>query len=157
MKMFSLKTYLGLAAIALTMSACGGGGSGPVNQQPYQPQNPPQNRIDAINLTDLPAGYQLNGYVKSGEDAGKEVKLIFCPDYRYSYYRGDKNYNGTYELRTDLDEVVMKDKGDGGSYALKAKNGMFEVGNDYDCPALKKYTTGLVLTKILQHPCPNDQ
>jgi len=148
MKLNFLKQSLGVIAIATILSGCGGGSA---------EQNPNTSTNEAINLTDLPSGYQLNGYVQSGQKAGEEVKLIFCPDYRYSYYRGDENFNGDYEINTQRDEVVMKDDSDGGSYALEAKNGIFEVGVAYKCRDLRPITTGVVITDILPHSCPNNQ
>ena len=148
MKFNFLKLSIGIVAIATILSGCGGGSS----QQP----DPNDSTIDAIYLTDLPSGYQLNGYVESGEKSGEDVKLIFCPNYRYTYYRGDESFNGDYEIKTQRDEVVMIDD-DGGSYALKAKNGMFEVGEAYECRDLTPLTTGVFITDIIPHDCPDNQ
>jgi len=149
MKLNFLKLSLGVVVIATILSGCGGGGS--------TQTNPGEISNEAIYLTDLPSGYQLNGYVESGNKAGEEVKLIFCPNYRYSYYRGDEVFNGDYEIKTQRDEVAMIDDSDGGSYALEAKNGIFEVGVAYSCRDLRPITTGVVITDILPHSCPNNQ
>ena len=145
MKLNFLKLSIGII-IATIVSGCGGGDSQQLNK-----------KIDAIYLTDLPSGYQLNGFVEDGQKAGEDVKLIFCPNYRYTYYRGDEIFNGDYEIKTQRDEVVMIDDSDGGSYALKAKNGMFEVGEAYKCRDLTPLTTGVVIEEIFPHSCPNNQ
>jgi hypothetical protein len=158
MKLNFFKLTLGIVASVAILSGCGGGGTKKAN--PYPNPNPdpnPHQTEDAINLTDLPAGYQLNGYVADGKKAGEDVILIFCPNYRYTYYRGDESFNGKYKIKPQRDEVVMKDSRDGGSYALEAKDGMFEVGQTYKCRDLRPLTTGVYITNITPHSCPNNQ
>jgi len=161
MKLNFLKLTLGIVASVAILSGCGGGGTkktDPYNYyNPYDIDDYTDSSQDIVYLTDLQNGYQLNGEVVDGEKQGENVILIFCPDHRYTYYRGDETFNGTYEIKTKRDEVVMKDYRDGGSYALKAKNGMFQVGEAYDCRDLRPLTTGVLITNIIPHSCPNNQ
>lgn len=137
-----------VVAMSFFFSGCGGGDNNYV---------PPVDAI-AIDINDIRSGYQFNGVIEQGEKAGEEVKLIYCPDGAYSYYRGnDEMFTGTYTINSDETEVVMHDSSDGGSYALLTPNHLFEEGQFYSCRGLDKYTTGFRLEKILEHSCPNHQ
>ncbi len=147
--MKKLLLSLGLLASALVFSGCGGGDDNYI---------PPVNDAVAVNITDLPAGYQFDGTIEEGKKAGENAVLIFCPDKTYAYYRGsDEKFSGKYKINDSQTEVIMKDDKDHGSYALQTPDGAFIEGEFYKCRGLDKYTTGMRIRKIIPHSCPNHQ
>jgi len=158
MKKFLLGLGLSLSVVAFT--ACDGGG-GEYTQPDdgyYQQDYQSQQNISAIDITDIYSGYQINGVIESGEKAGQKAILIYCPDKKYAYYRGnDEQFYGTYKLNDSQTEVVMKDDTDGGAYAIQTPNSTFKVGEFYSCRGLDRYTTGLRVTHIVENPCSGHQ
>jgi len=122
------KRLLGLlvsGSMVLALNGCGGGsGSGDNGGGGQQPSN-----IERIDIDNLSEGYEINGVNNRDES----IRLLYCSDGHYEYYRNNEYFEGTYNIK--YDEIQMSDN-NGGSYVIETGDYTLELGEVYPCDSL---------------------